>query len=51
VGKRKAAQGSFKDAAQIDYKVIQTWLKTAKTDVFDSRARFKRLREEQNGKP
>jgi hypothetical protein len=50
VGKQQAAQASFKDAAEIDRKVIQSWLKKAKTNVFDSYAHFKKLREGQKAK-
>ncbi|MCI0637485.1 MAG: DUF1801 domain-containing protein [Gemmataceae bacterium] len=45
VGKYQAAQALFADAAEIDPKVIRRWLKKAKSDVFDSRAFFKKLRE------
>ena len=45
VGKYRAAQAIFRDAAEIDPKVIRRWLKKAKSDVFDSRAFFKKLRE------
>jgi hypothetical protein len=45
VGKYRAAQAVFADAAQIDPKVIGQWLKKAKSDVFDSKAFFKKLRE------
>jgi len=45
VGKYRAAQAKFTDAAEIDAKVIRRWLKKAKTDVFDSKAFFKKLRE------
>jgi hypothetical protein len=44
VGKYRAAQAMFGDAADIDPKVIRRWLKKAKSDVFDSRAFFKKLR-------
>ena len=33
------------DAAEIDPKLIRLWLKKAKSDVFDSKAYFKKLRE------
>jgi hypothetical protein len=46
VGKYGAAQAMFADAAEIDPKVIRRWLKKAKSDVFDSRGFFKKLREE-----
>jgi hypothetical protein len=45
VGKYRAAQARFKDAAEIDPKAIRRWLKKAKADVFDSKAFFKKLRE------
>jgi hypothetical protein len=45
VGKYRAAQAVFRDAAEIDPKVIRRWLKKAKVDVFDSNAFFKKLRE------
>jgi hypothetical protein len=45
VGKYGAAQAIFTDAAEIDPKVIRRWLKKAKSDVFDSKAFFKGLRE------
>jgi hypothetical protein len=44
VGKYRAAQAVFGDAAEIDAKVIRRWLKKAKSDVFDSKAFFKKLR-------
>lgn len=45
VGKYGAAQAKFSDATKIDPKVIRRWLKSARTDVFDSKAFFKKLRE------
>jgi hypothetical protein len=45
VGKYRAAQAVFAGAAQIDPKVIRLWLKKAKSDIFDSKAFFKQLRE------
>lgn len=45
VGKFRAAQAVFADATQLDPKTIRQWLKQAKTDVFDSKAFFKKLRE------
>ena len=45
VGKYRAAQAVFAGAAEIDPKVIRRWLKKAKSDVFDSKAFFKKLRE------
>ena len=45
VGKYRAAQAGFADAAEIDPKVIRCWLRKARSDVFDSKAFFKNLRE------
>jgi hypothetical protein len=45
VGKQRAAQATFADAAEIDPKVIRHWLKKANSDIFDSRAFFKKIRE------
>src|SRR6516225_7176896 len=45
VGKYRAAQAMFGDAAEIDPKVIRRWLKKASADVFDSIAFFRKLRE------
>lgn len=45
VGKYRAAQALFREASEIDAKVIRRWLKKAKADVFDSKAFFKKLRE------
>jgi hypothetical protein len=45
VGKYRAAQAIFHDAAEVDPKVVRRWLKKAKSDIFDSRAFFKKLRE------
>ena len=45
VGKYRAAQAVFRDAAEIDPKVVRRWLKKAKADVFDSNGFFKKLRE------
>jgi hypothetical protein len=45
VGKYQAAEAVFRDAADIDPKVIRRWLKKARSDVFDSKAFFKNLRE------
>jgi hypothetical protein len=44
VGKYRAAQAVFVDAAEIDPKVIHRWLRKARSDVFDSNAFFKNLR-------
>jgi hypothetical protein len=45
LGKYRAAQAKFRDATEIDPKVIRRWLKKAKSDIFDSKTFFKRLRE------
>jgi hypothetical protein len=45
VGKYRAAQAVFREAAEIDPKVVRRWLKKAKSDVFDSKAYFQKLRE------
>lgn len=44
VGKYGAAQAKFGDQAELDPTVIRRWLKKAKSDVFDSKAFFKKLR-------
>jgi hypothetical protein len=44
VGKYRAAQAEFGDAAEIDPRVIRRWLRKARSDVFDSNAFFKNLR-------
>jgi hypothetical protein len=46
VGKYRAAQAVFRDADEIDPKIIRRWLKLAKADVFDSKAFVTKLREE-----
>jgi hypothetical protein len=48
VGKYGAAQAKFSDVGEIDVKVVRRWLKKAGTDVFDSKAFFKKLREGRN---
>jgi hypothetical protein len=45
VGKYRAAQAKFNTIAALDPKTIRRWLKKAKSDVFDSKAFFKKLRE------
>ena len=45
VGKYKAAQAVFGKADKIDPALVRRWLKKAKSNVFDSKAFFKRLRE------
>jgi hypothetical protein len=44
VGKYRAAQAVFKEEAEIDPKIVRGWLKKAKSDVFDSKAFFEKLR-------
>jgi hypothetical protein len=44
VGKYGAAQAVFGDVAEINPTVVRRWLKKAKSDVFDSRAFFKKNR-------
>ena len=46
VGKHRAAQAKFADAGDVDAQVIRRWLKKAKSDVFDSKTFFKKLREQ-----
>jgi len=48
VGKYKAAQAVFNDAGGIDSKVVNRWLKKAKSDVFDSKGFFKKMREKKS---
>lgn len=45
IGKYRAAQAAFRQAAEIEPKVIRRWLKKSRSDVFDSKAFFKKLRE------
>ena len=45
MGKYRAAQAVFGNAADIDPRVIRRLLKKAKSDVFDSKGFFKKLRE------
>lgn len=45
VGKHRAAGTEFREAAEIEPKLIGRWLKKSRTDVFDSRTFFKKLRE------
>ena len=45
VGKYGAAQAVFNDANPVDPKMVRRWLNKAKSDVFDSRAFFKKMRE------
>lgn len=44
VGKHGAAQASFAVPSDVDRKVVRGWLRKAKTDVFDSKAYFKKMR-------
>jgi hypothetical protein len=44
VGKYGAAEARFADAAEVDDKTVRRWLKKAGTDIFDSKAFFKRMR-------
>jgi len=44
VGKYGAAQAVFGDVSEIDPKRVRGWLKKAESDVFDSKAFFKKLR-------
>jgi hypothetical protein len=44
VGKYRAAQAVFNNAAEVDPKLVRRWLKKARADVFDSKAFFKQLR-------
>jgi hypothetical protein len=50
VGKYRAAQAVFGDAADLDRKVIRRWLKRAKSDIFDSKSFFKELRQSRASK-
>jgi hypothetical protein len=45
LGKHRAAQAVFGDVGEVGAKDIRRWLKKAKSDVFDSKAYFKKLRE------
>jgi hypothetical protein len=42
VGKYRAAQAVFAEPDAVNVKLIQRWLKSARSNVFDSRAFFKR---------
>jgi hypothetical protein len=44
VGKYRAAQAVYSVAAEIAPNVIRRWLKKSKSDVFDSKAFFQKLR-------
>jgi hypothetical protein len=45
VGKYRAAEAVFADAADIEPEAVRRWLKLAGSNVFDSKAFFKKLRE------
>jgi len=45
VGKYRAAQAAFGDAAEIDPEMIRRWLRKAQSNVFDAKAFFKELRQ------
>jgi len=45
VGKHGAAEAVFRDADELDAPAIRRWLKKAGTDVLDSKAYFRKLRE------
>jgi hypothetical protein len=45
VGKYRAAEAEFREASEIDPKVVGRWLKKSKADVFDSQTFFKNLRD------
>jgi hypothetical protein len=45
VGKQRAAGASFSAAAEVDSKAVRRWLKKSESDIFDSKAFFKKLRE------
>src|SRR5262245_30751089 len=42
MGKYRAAQAAFGDAVEIDPKVVRRWLEKAASNVFDSKAFFKK---------
>ncbi len=44
VGKYRAAQAAFADAADIDPKVVRRWLKKAGSDILDSKALVAKVR-------
>jgi hypothetical protein len=46
VGKYRAAQAVFSVSAEIEPKAIRRWLKKSKSNVFDSKAFFQKLRDE-----
>lgn len=45
MGKHRAAQAVFADAAEIDPAAVRRWLRKAGSDVFDSRGFFRKARE------
>jgi len=44
-GKHQAAQAQFSDCSELDPEAIRRWLKQARSNVLDSRAYFRNLRE------
>jgi hypothetical protein len=50
VGKYGAAQAVFAAADDIDSVVVRRWLNKAASNVFDSKAFFKKMREERKGR-
>jgi uncharacterized protein YdhG (YjbR/CyaY superfamily) len=49
VGKYGAAEATFADAAEIDAPAVRRWLRKARTDVFDSKGFFQKMREKSRG--
>jgi hypothetical protein len=47
VGKHRAARAAFSDGTEIDPKLMRRWLNKAELDVFDSKAYFKTLRNQE----
>ena len=45
VGKYGAATARFSDAAEVDPTVVRRWLRKARSEVLDSKALFRKLRE------
>jgi hypothetical protein len=45
VGKHRAAQAKFSDAAEIDPTLIRRWLQKASSNVLDSKGYFQKIRE------
>ena len=46
VGKYRAAERAFATLSQVQEEAVRRWLRKAGSDVFDSKAYFKKLREE-----